>query len=79
MAARVQRPAPAPLRPPRPPTARAGPRRAALPPFPGAAAADLPLHALTKLPYGKLAGHRIGVRDGVLFLTYSALIASTGG
>lgn len=43
------------------------------------AAADLPLHALTKLPYGKLAGHKIGVREGVLFLTYSALIASTGG
>lgn len=43
-----------------------------------AAATDLPLHALNKLPYGKLAGGKIGVTEGVMFLTYSSLIASAG-
>ena len=43
------------------------------------AAEDLPLHALNKLPYGKLAGARIGVKEGVIFLTYSSLISSSGG
>ena len=44
-----------------------------------AAAEDLPLHALNKLPYGKLAGARIGVKEGVIFLTFSSLISSSGG
>ena len=42
------------------------------------AAEDLPLHALNKLPYGKLSGSRIGVKEGIIFLTYSSLIASSG-
>ena len=53
------------------------------PPTPNAAASataaeDLPLHALNKLPYGKLSGSRIGVKEGIIFLTYSSLIASSG-
>ncbi|EFN59033.1 hypothetical protein CHLNCDRAFT_137726 [Chlorella variabilis] len=40
-------------------------------------AEHLPLHALNKLPYGKLAGHKIGVKEGVIFLTYSSLISSS--
>lgn len=52
------------------------PPRLLVPPRP--AAADMPLHALNKLPYGKLAGHKIGVREGVMFLTYSSLISSAG-
>lgn len=43
-----------------------------------AAASDLPVHALNKLPYGKLAGKRIGVHEGVIFCTYSSLISSSG-
>lgn len=38
----------------------------------------MPLHALNKLPYGKLSGHKIGVKEGVMFLTYSSLISSSG-
>ncbi|PRW58205.1 strawberry notch-like [Chlorella sorokiniana] len=40
-------------------------------------AGHLPLHALNKLPYGKLAGGKIGVKDGVMFLTYSSLTSSS--
>ncbi|KAL3700029.1 hypothetical protein R1sor_018051 [Riccia sorocarpa] len=35
------------------------------------------VHALNKLPYGKLDSKQVGVREGVLFLTYSSLIASS--
>lgn len=48
------------------------------PRLPCRAAEHLPLHALNKLPYGKLAGHKIGVKEGVIFLTYSSLISSSG-
>lgn len=40
-------------------------------------ASDIPVHALNKLPYGKLAGHKINVRAGVIFLTYASLISSS--
>ncbi|XP_057454431.1 protein FORGETTER 1-like [Lotus japonicus] len=35
------------------------------------------VHALNKLPYSKLESKAVGVRDGVIFLTYSSLIASS--
>ncbi|KAL5978726.1 hypothetical protein ACLOJK_029843 [Asimina triloba] len=35
------------------------------------------VHALNKLPYSKLDSKSVGVRDGVVFLTYSSLIASS--
>ncbi|KAG6545283.1 hypothetical protein Mapa_013396 [Marchantia paleacea] len=35
------------------------------------------VHALNKLPYAKLDSKQVGVREGVLFLTYSSLIASS--
>lgn len=35
------------------------------------------VHALNKLPYGKLDSKQVGVKEGVLFLTYSSLIASS--
>ena len=35
------------------------------------------MHALNKLPYGKLDSKALGVRCGVLFLTYSGLIAAS--
>ena len=42
-----------------------------------AGAVGIPLHALNKLPYGKLAGRKIGVTEGVIFLTYSSLVSSS--
>ncbi|XP_031383242.1 protein FORGETTER 1 isoform X1 [Punica granatum] len=35
------------------------------------------VHALNKLPYSKLDSKSVGVKEGVLFLTYSSLIASS--
>lgn len=35
------------------------------------------VHALNKLPYAKLDSKAVGVKEGVLFLTYSSLIASS--
>jgi LSD1 subclass zinc finger protein len=35
------------------------------------------VHALNKLPYSKLDSKSVGVREGVVFLTYSSLIASS--
>ncbi|KAK3042673.1 hypothetical protein RJ639_000925 [Escallonia herrerae] len=35
------------------------------------------VHALNKLPYSKLDSKSVGVRQGVVFLTYSSLIASS--
>eukprot|EP00850_Spirogloea_muscicola_P007218 SM000036S13262 [mRNA] locus=s36:226900:240784:+ [translate_table: standard] len=35
------------------------------------------VHALNKLPYGKLDSKAVGVRSGVVFLTYSSLIAAS--
>ncbi|MED6150702.1 udp-glycosyltransferase, partial [Stylosanthes scabra] len=35
------------------------------------------VHALNKLPYSKLSSKSVGVKDGVIFLTYSSLIASS--
>lgn len=35
------------------------------------------MHALNKLPYSKLESKSVGVREGVIFLTYSSLIASS--
>ncbi|GLT54089.1 hypothetical protein SLA2020_273180 [Shorea laevis] len=35
------------------------------------------LHALNKLPYSKLDSKSVGIREGVVFLTYSSLIASS--
>ena len=35
------------------------------------------VHPLNKLPYGKLDSKAVGVKEGVLFLTYSSLIASS--
>lgn len=40
-------------------------------------ASSVEVHALNKLPYGKLDSKAVGVKDGVLFLTYSSLIASS--
>ena len=41
------------------------------------AATDIPIHALNKLPYAKLDSAKVGVKEGVIFLTYSSLIASS--
>lgn len=35
------------------------------------------MHALNKLPYSKLDSRSVGVKEGVVFLTYSSLIASS--
>ena len=35
------------------------------------------MHALNKLPYSKLDSKSVGIREGVIFLTYSSLIASS--
>ncbi|KAL6567599.1 udp-glycosyltransferase [Orobanche gracilis] len=35
------------------------------------------VHALNKLPYSKLDSKIVGIREGVVFLTYSSLIASS--
>lgn len=35
------------------------------------------VHALNKLPYSKLDSKSVGVKEGVVFLTYSSLIASS--
>ncbi|CAO2826033.1 unnamed protein product [Amaranthus hypochondriacus] len=35
------------------------------------------VHPLNKLPYGKLDSKSVGIREGVVFLTYSSLIASS--
>ncbi|XP_073000947.1 LOW QUALITY PROTEIN: protein FORGETTER 1 [Typha latifolia] len=35
------------------------------------------VHALNKLPYSKLDSKAVGIKDGVVFLTYSSLIASS--
>lgn len=35
------------------------------------------VHALNKLSYSKLDSKAVGVREGVIFLTYSSLIASS--
>ncbi|KAL4359884.1 hypothetical protein HN51_020073 [Arachis hypogaea] len=35
------------------------------------------VHALNKLPYSKLDSKSVGVREGVVFLTYNSLIASS--
>ncbi|KAI5574605.1 hypothetical protein BDE02_10G155400 [Populus trichocarpa] len=40
-------------------------------------AAHVEVHALNKLPYSKLDSKSVGVREGVVFLTYSSLIASS--
>lgn len=42
-----------------------------------AGAPDIVVHPLNKLPYGKLAGHKIGVKDGVIFSTYSSLVSAS--
>jgi hypothetical protein len=42
-----------------------------------AGASDIVVHALNKLPYGKLSGHKIGVKEGVIFLTYSSLVSAS--
>ncbi|CAJ2659094.1 unnamed protein product [Trifolium pratense] len=40
-------------------------------------ASCIEVHALNKLPYTKLDSDTVGVREGVIFLTYSSLIASS--
>ncbi|KAG6605360.1 Protein FORGETTER 1, partial [Cucurbita argyrosperma subsp. sororia] len=40
-------------------------------------AACIEVHALNKLPYSKLDSKSVGIREGVVFLTYSSLIASS--
>jgi len=35
------------------------------------------VHALNKLPYSKLDSKAVGIREGVVFLTYNSLIASS--
>ncbi|KAA0054721.1 protein strawberry notch [Cucumis melo var. makuwa] len=40
-------------------------------------AACIKVHALNKLPYSKLDSKSVGIREGVIFLTYSSLIASS--
>ncbi|KAH7839686.1 hypothetical protein Vadar_007346 [Vaccinium darrowii] len=40
-------------------------------------ATNIEVHALNKLSYSKLDSKSVGVREGVIFLTYSCLIAST--
>jgi hypothetical protein len=42
-----------------------------------AGATDIPLHPLNKLPYGKLASAKVGLYEGVIFLTYASLISSS--
>lgn len=37
----------------------------------------LAVHALNKLPYTKLDSKSVGIKEGVVFLTYSSLIASS--
>ena len=38
-------------------------------------APDIQLYALNKRPYGRLDSKAIGLDEGVIFLTYSSLIA----
>ncbi|KAI0507168.1 hypothetical protein KFK09_013289 [Dendrobium nobile] len=40
-------------------------------------AASVEVHALNKLPYSKLDSKAVGIKDGVVFLTYNSLIASS--
>ncbi|CAA0815471.1 RING/FYVE/PHD zinc finger superfamily protein [Striga hermonthica] len=40
-------------------------------------ASCIEVHALNKLPYSKLDSKSVGIREGVVFLTYSSLIASS--
>ncbi|KAK2394699.1 protein FORGETTER [Trifolium repens] len=40
-------------------------------------ASCIDVHALNKLPYTKLDSEKVGVMEGVIFLTYSSLIASS--
>ncbi|XP_074572965.1 protein FORGETTER 1 [Curcuma longa] len=40
-------------------------------------ASCIEVHALNKLPYSKLDSKAVGIKDGVVFLTYSSLIASS--
>eukprot|EP00898_Chlorokybus_atmophyticus_P004114 jgi/Chlat1/4703/Chrsp3S00444 len=40
-------------------------------------AAEIPVHALNKAPYKKLDSKEVGIHDGVVFSTYSSLIASS--
>ncbi|XP_014490218.1 protein FORGETTER 1 isoform X2 [Vigna radiata var. radiata] len=40
-------------------------------------AACVEVHALNKLPYSKLDSKSVGIREGVVFLTYNSLIASS--
>ncbi|XP_064935454.1 protein FORGETTER 1-like isoform X1 [Musa acuminata AAA Group] len=40
-------------------------------------ASCIEVHALNKLPYSKLDSKAVGIKDGVIFLTYSSLIASS--
>lgn len=35
------------------------------------------VHPLNKVPYSKLDSKSVGIREGVIFLTYSSLIASS--
>lgn len=35
------------------------------------------MHALNKLPYTKLDSKTVGIKNGVIFLTYNTLIASS--
>ena len=37
----------------------------------------LAVHALNKLPYSKLDSKSLGIKEGVIFSTYSSLIASS--
>ena len=39
-------------------------------------APEIQLYALNKLPYGRLDSKLIGLDEGVIFVTYSSLIAS---
>lgn len=41
------------------------------------AATEIPLHSLNKLPYGKLDSKRIGIKEGVVFLTYASLVSQS--
>ncbi|XP_004509999.1 protein FORGETTER 1-like isoform X1 [Cicer arietinum] len=42
-----------------------------------AGATCIEVHALNKLPYSKLDSKSVGIREGVVFLTYNSLIASS--
>ena len=42
-----------------------------------AGAPDIEVHALNKQPYGKLDSKKLDIQEGVLFSTYSSLIASS--